>query len=335
MRGLVFLGTPDFAVPSLRKLLECRAEVRLVIVQPDRPSGRGRKMHESPVKRLAMEAGVPVYQPERIHGAEVIEKIRTYGAECAAVAAFGQILPKSFLDIFPLGTLNVHGSLLPRYRGAAPVQRAILAGETITGISIMLLDAGMDTGPVLAQKEIAIGPEDTFGMVYKNLAELGAGLLIDTLRDWTAGRLAPVSQDDSLATYAPPIQKHELRIDWNSGAKDIINKIRALDPAPGAWFLLGGKRVKCFRASGIGYQLPDIRYRVSETTVRHPIPDLRYPLPVLAPGEVVGTAECGLIVAGGCGRPLCIGELQMEGARRMRACEFTRGRPISRGSFLE
>jgi methionyl-tRNA formyltransferase len=294
-------------------------------------------MHESPVKRLAMEAGIPVYQPECIHSAEVIEKVRACGAECAAVAAFGQILAKSFLDIFPLGTLNVHGSLLPRYRGAAPIQRAILAGETITGISIMLLDAGIDTGPVLSQKEIPIGPEDTFGMVCKDLAELGATLLIDTLRDWTAGRLAPVSQDDSLATYAPPIKKDELRIDWNSPAKDIINKIRAFDPAPGAWFLLGGKRVKCFggRVSGIGYQLPDIRYRVSEKTVRHPIPDLRYPPPELAPGEVVGTAECGLIVAGGCRRPLCIGELQMEGSRRMRAYEFTRGRPISRGSFLQ
>ncbi len=311
MPGLVFLGTPNFAVPSLRKLLECKAGVRLVVTQPDRPSGRGRRICESPVKTLANEAGIPIYQPERIRGGEVIENIRAYGAECAVVVAFGQILPQSFLDIFPLGTLNVHGSLLPRYRGAAPIQRAILAGEGLTGISIMLLDAGMDTGPVLSQKEVPISPEDTFGTVYKTLAEHGAELLADTLRDWTAGRLAPRVQDEGLATCAPAIQKEELRIDWNSAAKDIINKVRAFDPAPGAWFSLGGKRVKCFRAASFPWAATG------------------------APGEVVGMAECGLIVAGGRGQSLCIGELQMEGQRRMRACEFTCGRPIPRGSFLE
>jgi len=309
--GLIFFGTPEFAVPSLRKLMERKAELRLVITQPDRPSGRGRRIHESPVKALAVEEGVPVFQPESIKGGEVIEKVRAYGAECAVVVAFGQILPQSFLDVFPLGALNVHGSLLPRYRGAAPVQRAILAGESLTGISIMLLDAGMDTGPVLSQKEVPIGPKDTFGAVYKNLSEYGAQLLADTLLDWTAGRISAHAQDNSLATSALPIQKEELRIDWNSAAKDIINKVRAFDPAPGAWFFLGGKRVKCFGAAP-------------------------FPLAVKsAPGEVTGIAECGLVVAGGCGQSLCIGELQMEGQRRMRANEFSRGRPIQRGSFLE
>jgi len=309
--GLIFLGTPEFAVPSLRKLLDYKAGVSLVITQPDRPSGRGRKLHESPVKRLAVEEGIPIYQPERIQGGEAIGKIRAYGAECAVVAAFGQILPQSFLDIFPLGTLNVHGSLLPQYRGAAPIQRALLAGENRTGISIMLLDAGMDTGPVLSQKEIAIGPEDAFGVVYKGMAEAGAELLVATLRDWRAGRLAARTQDDSLATYAPAIHKEELRIDWNCPAKDIINRVRAFDPVPGAWFLLGKKRVKCFRASS-------------------------FPLGATAdPGEVAGVAECGLIVGGGCRHLLCIGQLQMEGQRRMTAYEFTRGRPIPRGSFLE
>jgi methionyl-tRNA formyltransferase len=260
---------------------------------------------------LANEAGIPIYQPERIRGGEVIENIRAYGAECAVVVAFGQILPQALLDIFPLGTLNVHGSLLPRYRGAAPIQRAILAGEGLAGISIMLLDAGMDTGPVLSQKEVPIGPEDTFGTVYETLAEHGAELLAETLRDWTAGGLAPRVQDEGLATYAPAIQKEELRIDWNSAAKDIINKVRAFDPVPGAWFALGGKRVKCFRAASFPWAAAG------------------------APGEVVGMAECGLVVAGGCGQSLCVGELQLEGLRRMRACEFTCGRPIPRGSFLE
>lgn len=298
-------------MPCLRKLLESEFEVRLVITQPDRPSGRGRKICESCVKSLAMEAGIPIYQPERVRGVEVIEKVRSYGAQCAVVVAFGQILPQSFLDIFTLGTLNVHGSLLPKYRGAAPIQRAILAGESETGVSIMLLDSGMDTGPVLSQRAVAIGPLDTFEDVRQNLAREGAGLLVDTLSDWTAGRLTARAQQESLATYAPPIKKEELRIDWSSPAKDIVNKVRAFDPAPGAWFMLGGKRVKCFKAA-------------------------RFPWTAAgAPGEVIGLAERGLVVSGGCGQPLSFGELQMEGQRRMRACEFVCGRSIPIGSFLE
>jgi methionyl-tRNA formyltransferase len=311
MRGIVFLGTPDFAVPSLRKLLESEFEVRLAITQPDRPSGRGRKICESPVKTLAKQAGIPIYQPARVRGAEVIDKIRSYGAQCAVVVAFGQILPQSFLDIFALGTLNVHGSLLPKYRGAAPIQRAILAGESETGVSIMLLDAGMDTGPVLSQRAVAVGAADTFGDVRQNLAREGAALLVDTLADWMAGRLTARAQQESQATYAPPIKKEELRIGWNSPAKDIINKVRAFDPAPGAWFMLGGKRVKCFKAA-----------RFPWTTAG-------------TPGEVIGVAETGLVVSGGCGHPLSVAELQMEGQRRMRACEFVCGRSIPVGSFLE
>ena len=298
-------------MPSLRKLLESGFEVRLVMTQPDRPSGRGRKICESPVKTLAGKAGIPVYQPERVRGGEAIEKVRSYGAQCAVVVAFGQILPQSFLDIFALGTLNVHGSLLPKLRGAAPIQRAILAGETRTGVSIMLLDAGMDTGPVLSQKAVSIGPEDTFGDLYRSLAEEGAELLVRTLADWTAGRLEARTQEESLATYAPPICKEELRIDWRCPAKDIINKVRAFDPAPGAWFMLGGKRVKCFRAVPFPWTAAG------------------------APGEVVGLAESGLVVSGGCRQSLSVGELQMEGQRRMGACEFVCGRPVPVGSILE
>jgi len=164
---------------------------------------------------------------------------------------------------------------------------------------------------VLSQKAVDIGPEDTFGDVYKSLADAGAGLLLDTLANWAAGRLAVRTQDEGLATYAPPIKKEELRIDWNSPAKDIINKIRAFDPMPGAWFMLGGKRVKCFRAVPFSWNASG------------------------SPGKVVGMAESGLVVAGGCRQSLSIGELQMEGQRRMRACEFACGRPIPVGSFLE
>lgn len=308
--GLVFLGTPEFALPSLRGLIEAGAPVRLVVTQPDRPFGRGRKLSQPPVKILAAELGIPVFQPDRIRGAEIIDKIKSYGVECAAVVAFGQILPRAFLDAFTFGALNVHASLLPRYRGAAPIHRAILSGDDCTGISIMLLDAGMDTGPVLSQKEVEISVEDTFGALHDRLSMVGAELLAETLPAWAAGEIRPKIQDDSIATYAPPLMKEEFRIDWNLPAKNIINKVRAFDPWPGAYFFIDGKRVKCFRArpfAWTGYG---------------------------GAGEVVGMTKSEVIVTGGDRRALSIGELQMEGQRRMPANEFVRGRPIPAGTFL-
>lgn len=308
---MVFLGTPDFAVPSLRRLVEAGAPVKLVVTQPDRPSGRGRKIVASPVKILANGLGIPVYQPERVRDPGVIEKIRSYGFACAAVVAYGQIFPRAFLDLFPLGALNVHASLLPRHRGAAPINRAILSGDEVTGVSIMLLDAGMDTGPVLSRQETRIEAEDSFGSVHDRLSQMGAELLLETLHDWVAGRIVPQPQDVALATDAPPLRKEEFRIDWNLPVKDIINRIRAFDPWPGAYFFLDSKRVKCYRAR---------------------------PSPVEftgTPGEVTGISENGIIVSGGDRRTLLIGELQMEGQRRMGAGEFVRGRPIPAGSFLE
>ena len=268
------------------------------------------KVTRSPVKILASELGLPVYQPERVRSAEVIEKIAEAGAECAAVVAFGQILPQRLLDRFPLGTLNVHGSLLPKYRGAAPIQRAILAGETETGISIMLLDAGMDTGPVLAKRAVPIEERDTFGTVHDKLAGLGADLLVEALADWKSGRIAPVAQSGE-ATYAPPIKKEEHRISWQSGAACIVNSIRAFDPLPGAYFIHGGKRVKCFDAllfpfSGAG-----------------------------APGEVIGASRDGLVVLAGDGKAVAIGWMQLEGQRKLGASEFLRGRAIPSGAVLE
>ncbi|MEN6437827.1 MAG: methionyl-tRNA formyltransferase [Syntrophobacter sp.] len=311
MPGIVFLGTPDFAVPSLRALVEAGAPVRLVVTQPDRPSGRGRKIISSPVKNLANELGITVYQPEKIRDPGVIEKIGSHGLGCAAVVAYGQIFPRIFLDLFPFGALNVHASLLPRHRGAAPINRAILSGDEVTGVSIMLLDAGMDTGPVLSRRETRIEEEDSFGSVHDRLSRMGAELLVETLHAWVAGRIEPRAQDDSLATDAPPLRKEEFRIDWNLPAKDIINRIRAFDPMPGAYFSFESKRVKCFRAR---------LFPVSVTG---------------APGEVAGISESGIIVTGGDRRALSIGELQMEGQRRMSAGEFVRGRTVPTGSFLE
>jgi methionyl-tRNA formyltransferase len=309
--SLVFLGTPEFAVPSLRRLVYADASIVLVVTQPDRPSGRGRRLSAPPVKMAAEEFGIPVYQPERIKEREAVTHIRGYDAECAAVVAFGQLLPQAFLDAFPLGAVNVHGSLLPVYRGAAPIQRCLLAGENQTGISIMLLDAGMDTGPVLARREVAIEEDDSFGSLHDRMAQTGAELLLETLQDWKGGKMIPKPQEDFLATYAPPILKAEGRVVWELPARRIVDTIRAFDPYPGAYGFYRGRRLKLFRARLLSWK-GDGR-----------------------PGEVAGIAEGGLVVWGSDGQGLIIGELQLEGQRRLAAAEFVRGHPIPSGSLLE
>jgi len=311
MARIVFMGTPDFAVPCLQKLIDAGSEIPLVVTQPDRPSGRGKKTKPSPVKVLAETFNIPVYQPERLKGEDVIERIASHGAQCAVVVAYGKILPRSFLDAFPLGALNVHASLLPRHRGAAPIHRAILAGDESTGVSIMLLDEGMDTGPVLSQGEIPIEANDTLGTMHDKLARLGADLLCRTLAEWKAGTLRPVPQDDAAATYAPPILKEELRLTWQLPARRIFDTIRAFDPAPGAFGFYQGRRMKFFDASLLHWK------GVGE------------------PGEVVGQTEKGLVVFGNDGQALSIGALQLEGQRRLPAPDFLRGHPIPPGSRLE
>ena len=241
---LIFMGTPEFAVPSVRKLVSANAPIRLVVTQPDRPSGRGKKLSVPPVKAMAEAFGIPVYQPERIKEREAIERIRACEAECAVVVAYGQILPQNFLDCFSLGTLNVHGSLLPAYRGAAPIQRCLLAGETRTGISIMLLNAGMDTGPILSQRGLEIEEDETFGTLHDKMAQMGSELLLETLKQWRAGHVTPIPQEDALATYAPPILKTERRVAWDAPARQIVNVIRAFDPLPGAYGVLPGTAVE-------------------------------------------------------------------------------------------
>jgi len=308
---LVFMGTPEFAVPSLRKLAEAGAPILLVVTQPDRPSGRGKKVTLPPIKLLAQELGIPVFQPDRVRKPEAIDRIRSAGAECAVVVAFGQILPQALLDVFPLGALNVHASLLPKYRGAAPVHRAILEGDSGTGISVMLLDAGMDTGPVLTRRGLEIGDRETFGELHDRLAAEGAELLIETLKGWKAGSVAAEPQDDAHASYAPPLGKEQFRLEWTQPAERIVSRIRAFDPQPGAFFMCGGKRVKCFRASLLSLRTAG------------------------QGGEVVGLQAGGLVVLGGDGRSLLIGELQMEGQRRVSAPEFVRGRPLPPGTRLE
>ncbi len=308
---LIFFGTPDFAVPSLNALLDCEARVELVVTQPDRPRGRGKKLTAPPVKQVAVERGIPVYQPSRIRDSSAIEHIVSFKAESAVVVAYGQLLPAGLLERFPLGVLNVHASLLPRHRGAAPIQRSLLAGDDVTGVSIMLLDEGMDTGPVLSMREIVIEETLSFGSLHDRLAMMGAELLRDTMQAWMAGRIQPVPQDSSMATYAPPLRKEELQLDWRLPARLLANRVRAFDPLPGAYFELHGRRVKCFDAKVMPFQGNG------------------------QAGEVLGSSESGLVVQGGDGACLALGSLQMEGQRKLTATEFLRGRAIEPGTLLE
>jgi methionyl-tRNA formyltransferase len=309
--SMVFLGTPDFAVPSLQKLADAGGELRLVVTQPNRAQGRGRKLASPPIKSLAQKLGIPVFQPERLRAADAVERVASVGAECLVVVAYGQLLPQELLDRPPLGAVNVHASMLPYYRGAAPIQRALLAGERSTGISIMLLDAGMDTGPVLQQGALPIDDRDTGGSLHDKLAVLGAELLVSTLELWKAGRTTPVPQNGSLASFAPPLRKEEARMSWSREARHIVNHIRALDPSPGAHCQYQGRRLKCFGASLLPWKGQG------------------------RAGEIMGVGDTGLVVLGSDQQALSIASLQLEGHRRLAAGEFLRGHEMPQGTFLE
>jgi methionyl-tRNA formyltransferase len=234
----VFLGTPDFAAVILQRLLDAEGvDVAAVFTQPDRSGGRGRKRLEPPVKKLAVERGIPVYQPEKLDQ-QSLEELRGIAPDVLAVAAYGLILPDGFLGAAPLGAVNVHASLLPRYRGAAPIQWALLNGEQVTGITTMLMERGMDTGPILQQRALAIGVDDTAGSLHDELAEMGGALLPATLTALAEGSLIPIEQDSERASYAPKLDKSARRIDWNRPAWEVHNRIRALYPVPGAYCTL-------------------------------------------------------------------------------------------------
>ena len=243
MANVVFMGTPDFAVPALKLLIQ-HHNVLGVVTQPDRPAGRSRQVQMSPVKQVALDAGIPVFQPEKIRRPEAIEELRQWSPDVYVVAAFGQILPQTVLDIPPHGSVNIHASLLPRWRGAAPIQAAIRAGDTETGITIMKMDAGLDTGPILRQQAIPIAPDETGQSLHDKLAALGGSLLIETLPGYLSGEIQPQPQDDSLATLAPRIQKEEGHIDWTQPAVHIERTVRAFTPWPGTYSLWNGKQLK-------------------------------------------------------------------------------------------
>lgn len=246
MARVIFMGTPGFAVPALQAL-DDRHQVVAVVTQPDRPAGRGRKLSVSPVKEAALSRGLEVYQPQTLGDPGAVQQLAGWQPEVIVVAAFGQILPPPVLELPPRGCLNIHGSLLPRYRGAAPIPAAILAGDDQTGITLMLMDEGLDTGPILAQAEQPFGPGDTTATLTEKLAELGAQLLLDTLPAWLEGRITPQPQDETQATYCRPLQKEDGRLDWARPARHLDRQVRACDPWPGAYTHWQGQRLKVLR----------------------------------------------------------------------------------------
>ena len=243
MAKIVFMGTPDFALPSLRRLME-RHDVLAVVTQPDRPAGRKMQLRQSAVKQLAQAAGIPVFQPKRIREQAAIEALREWDAELFVVVAFGQILPQALLDLPRFGTINVHASLLPRWRGAAPIQAAIRAGDTESGVTIMLLDAGLDTGPVLARRALSLSRDETGQSLHDKLSQFGAELLLETLNPYLSAEISPQPQDDSQATYAPQIRKEDGEIDWTQSAPAIDRLVRAFTPWPGTFTRWKGKELK-------------------------------------------------------------------------------------------
>lgn len=307
---VVFMGTPQFAIPTLQWLIDeyssedAAGEIVGVFTQPDRPGGRGRKLRASPVKTLAQEHAIPVLEPKSLRTSEALAQLQTLRPDIIIVAAFGQILPASVLELPSFGCLNVHASLLPRWRGAAPVAAAILAGDDTTGITLMKMDAGLDTGPILTQRSLSIAPEDTREALSARLAQLGADLLCDTLPSWFAGDLEPQPQNEALATYAPQIKKDEGRINWRESADAIARRVRAFYPWPGTFTHWQGKSLKIMRATVIDSWSP----AGNED---------------LFPGTVVAAAEGPAVVTGEGALQLL--EVQLAGKRPIEADDFARG----------
>jgi methionyl-tRNA formyltransferase len=305
----IFMGSPEFAVPTLAALLRTE-EVVAVVTQPDKPKGRGQGLQPPAVKTAALAAGVPVLQPERIggeRGAAARAELAALAPELIVVAAYGKILPRALLDLPPLGCLNVHGSILPRYRGAAPIQWAIIRGERETGITIMRMDEGLDTGAMLLTATLPITDDDTAGSLEAKLAPLGAGLLADALVGLKAGALPATPQDHALATLAPRLTKDDGRVDFTLPARAVADRVRGVDPWPGAVTLLNGERLALFAprlVSGRG-----------------------------AAGAVLGADRDGLLVACGEGA-VGFRELQLPGRKRLPAAAFLAGRPVAPGTVL-
>lgn len=305
---IVFMGTPHFACPTLQMLIERGETVVAVVTQPDRPKGRGQQLQAPPVKELAMQHGIPVMQPLKVRVPEAVAQIRAYAPDLIVVVAFGQILPQSLLEIPRYGCINVHASLLPRYRGAAPLNWCLINGEAETGVTTMLMDVGLDTGDMLLKRATPILADDDASSLHDRLAVLGAATMAETLDRLADGTLAPEKQDDSLSCYAPLLKKELGVIDWQKSPEQIRNLVRGITPWPGASTRLDGKLLKLFGAQtahGSG-----------------------------APGTVLRIDANGLEIACN-GGSVIFTDLQLEGKKRMKAAEFLAGYRITPGTVLE
>lgn len=304
---VVFMGTPDFAVPTLQRLIARGHEVCGVYTQADKPQGRGHRLTPPAVKVEALRLGLPVFQPDTLKDPAVIEDLRALAPQVIVVAAYGKLLPEAVLCIPPLGCVNVHGSLLPKYRGAAPIQWAVINGEKTVGVTTMFMEKGLDTGGILLQARTPLGEEESAGALFDRLKDLGADLLIETLDRLSEGTLTPTPQDDSLATYAPMLTKEMSRLDFTLSAKTLHDRIRGLDPWPCAAAMLSGKRLRIFSSR--------MREEKGE------------------PGTLF-VRDGALCVYCGEGA-LELFEVQPENGRRMSGGEYLRGHPITPGSRLE
>ena len=303
----VFMGTPEFAVGTLQGLIDAGVDLVGVYTQPDRPKGRGKKLAPPPVKELALQYDIPVFQPQRLRNPEAVAELQQLAPDLIVVVAYGQILPQSVLDIPKYGCINVHASLLPKYRGAAPINKAIVDGETVTGITTMLMDAGLDTGDMLVKKSLEIGPDETAGELHDRLAVLGRETMEETLQQVLDGTLPPEKQNDDESTYAPMMKKEDGLIDWSLSAQEIHDRVRGLAPWPGAFTMLAGDVLK-----------------ISHTEVIEGAG---------VPGTVLVADRNGVDVACGDG-VVRIGALQLPGKKMLPAADFLRGYQLAEGEKL-
>ncbi|RRF96196.1 MAG: methionyl-tRNA formyltransferase [Lachnospiraceae bacterium] len=315
---VIFMGTPDFAVPILDGLAAAGHRIVLVVTQPDKARGRGRKVTYSPVKEWAVEHNVPTYQPERIRNPESIEAVNNIPAEVGVVAAFGQILPKEILDHPKYGCVNVHASLLPKYRGAAPIQWSILNGDEYTGVTTMQMGPGLDDGDILLQEKVKIADDDTGGSLFDKLADVGASLLVKTLEGLENGEITPIPQNDAESTHVGMIRKDMGKLDFSIDASVLERHVRGLYPWPGTYTYFEGKSLKVYRASVIGEAelTPDEKNAAIGTIVR------------------ISTEGDGSIAVRCSSGALSISALQLEGKKRMSAAAFLNGHPIETGMRL-
>jgi methionyl-tRNA formyltransferase len=312
---VIFMGTPEFALPTLARLIETGHEVAAVFTQCDKPAGRGKRLHEPPVKALAVEHGIAVHQPEKIKTSEEVRKIfEAVTPDLCVVAAYGKILPDWLIMIPRLGCVNVHPSLLPKYRGAAPINWALANGERETGVTILQMDVGMDTGPILAQRSIRIGDDETAPELSARLAQLGAELLSETLSRIERGEVAPLAQDDGEAIYAPMLKREDGLIDWRMNASEIANHVRAFQPWPGTYTNFRGGRLIVWRGSeALSRQGDDF---------------------TVEPGTVLNIDDSGITIVCRGLSALLIEEVQVEGKRRVSAREFANGARLKPGARI-